>query len=245
MILGQVRAWFDYLHINIVGPPDFRSDEKKHQTECWFAEIMRFTLLSHCHTDISVASRAEAWIETICWPAACWRATRRLPRGGVDRNRDRADHGRWRNVASRAEAWIETCSEPSPMSANRRRLPRGGVDRNLTPAPGTAMIVSPPARRRGSKHHVIDVVILHHASPPARRRGSKHELLADSLVRLVSPPARRRGSKLVRSAIVRQNAQVASRAEAWIETCASMATGRRPMVASRAEAWIETEQTGL
>jgi len=192
-----------------------------------------------------VASRAEAWIETICWPAACWRATRRLPRGGVDRNRDRADHGRWRNVASRAEAWIETCSEPSPMSANRRRLPRGGVDRNLTPAPGTAMIVSPPARRRGSKHHVIDVVILHHASPPARRRGSKHELLADSLVRLVSPPARRRGSKLVRSAIVRQNAQVASRAEAWIETCASMATGRRPMVASRAEAWIETEQTGL
>ena len=35
-------------------------------------------------------------------------------------------------------------------------------------------------------------------------------------------------------------ARVASRAEAWIETCLNRDTGGDPIVASRAEAWIET-----
>src|SRR5690606_38623256 len=56
----------------------------------------------------AVASRAEAWIETINYRilSCCFRG--RLPRGGVDRN-------------------SQCCNS---VDVGHRRLPRGGVDRN-------------------------------------------------------------------------------------------------------------------
>ena len=77
-----------------------------------------------------VAPLAGAWIETIWYCSSFSVIRRRPPRGGVDRNRDRA-----------------------AVTVNRqRRPPRGGVDRNgekdMEP---TLVLWSPPSRGRGSK----------------------------------------------------------------------------------------------
>ncbi len=56
----------------------------------------------------------------------------------------------------------------------------------------------------------------------------------------MSPPVRRRGLKLALGRIPFQALPVASRAEAWIETCWPLWCGSKNVVASRAEAWIET-----
>src|SRR3954451_24749006 len=77
-------------------------------------------------------------------------------------------------------------------------------------------------------------------SPPARRRGLKppHKVVGNRLP--MSPPARRRGLKQCRDGQPLLRADVASRAEAWIETIYQWRFKLPMAVASRAEAWIET-----
>src|SRR4051812_33300109 len=100
---------------------------------------------------------------------------------------------------------------------------------------------SPPARRRGLKHrkarnyHVLQAVasraeawietveaprlpLQPGASPPARRRGLKPQKKGRPQAGDGSPPARRRGLKLRWRARLLLRPDVASRAEAWIET---------------------------
>ena len=125
------------------------------------------------------------------------RFARRLPRGGVGRNRERPRlacerPGRLpRGGVGRNSSWLEEMgatvwSPPArrrgskPMSSHRAeargcRLPRGGVGRNgkLRRADASTR-ASPPARRRGSKPAYIVPIGNARASPPARRRGSKH-----------------------------------------------------------------------
>ena len=143
-----------------------------------------------------VASRAEAWIETSARRPGRRCCRGRLPRGGVDRNFDRQQHGR-------------------PLD---RRLPRGGVDRNgVVSLISSVTSRSPPARRRGSKRPIHEALRRLHRSPPARRRGSKPQRArcgagsfrvasrAEAWIEtrskwpggmsMRSPPARRRGSK--------------------------------------------------
>ena len=73
------------------------------------AEAWIETSLNHPDKNtLRVASRAEAWIETTSAARMGARRRRRLPRGGVDRNLERAAYGGHGDVASRAEAWIET-----------------------------------------------------------------------------------------------------------------------------------------
>ncbi len=98
-----------------------------------------------------VASRTEAWIETFCARSPDASASRRLPRGGVDRNIRWTSAVGSAKVASRAEAWIETGSR----TATATRPP------------------SPPARRRGSKLGQDFGRDGDLSSPPARRRGSR------------------------------------------------------------------------
>ncbi len=77
-------------------------------------------------------------------------------------------------------------------------------------------------------------------SPPVRRRGLKR---VDGLVGrndLGSPPVRRRGLKRPRWTRLTGPPQVASRAEAWVETDYVLACNPGAAVASRAEAWVET-----
>ncbi len=125
------------------------------------------------HWKKDVASLAEAWIETMSSmvisasgssPPSRRRGSkrerygegefrrRRLPRGGVDRNR--AD-----------------VHETTSLGC---RLPRGGVDRNLQGQAGQCWsAVSPPSRRRGSKRRHGALPAAYVPSPPSRRRGSK------------------------------------------------------------------------
>ncbi len=58
----------------------------------------------------------------------------------------------------------------------------------------------------------------------------------------MSPPARRRGLKHTHSYERRDDFDVASRAEAWIETVLKRFFALLEVVASRAEAWIETSK---
>ena len=122
--------------------------------------------------------------------------SRRLPRGGVDRNYHAARHARHDPVASRAEAWIETI--PPTITARAWR--------------------SPPARRRGSKLGTRPDGRITVMSPPARRRGSKRQSCRHYRLSPQSPPARRRGSKPETVLANSRWQPVASRAEAWIET---------------------------
>jgi len=148
-------------------------------------------------TRAQVASRAEAWVETLPASESC----------------------RVLKVASRAEAWVETRMSyaclPPPMSppARRRGLKRETANQSVM------RTRSPPARRRGLKHlrvkrylradvvasraeAWVETVILSvlyvpaRKSPPARRRGLKRETANQSVMRTRSPPARRRGLKL-------------------------------------------------
>ncbi len=166
----------------------------------------------------------------------------RLPRGGVGRNSSIAlrihlfkesppsrrrgsklDVGHaepsCRDVASLAEAWVETDTRSAGWCCGGRRLPRGGVGRNVRwLSLSHRMKLSPPSRRRGSKHH----------SPPLSRCW------------VGSPPSRRRGSKLRQCDPERCNICVASLAEAWVETSAFPSLPEMACVASLAEAWVET-----
>ena len=77
-------------------------------------------------------------------------------------------------------------------------------------------------------------------SPPARRRGLKLGSGRSKSSPCSSPPARRRGLKLT---VALENAvdwDVASCAEAWIETSYGTIKKLLSLVASCAEAWIET-----
>ena len=149
-------------------------------------------------TRAQVASRAEAWVETLPASESC----------------------RVLKVASRAEAWVETVilsvlyvpARKSPP-ARRRGLKRETANQSVM------RTRSPPARRRGLKHlrvkrylradvvasraeAWVETVILSvlyvpaRKSPPARRRGLKRETANQSVMRTRSPPARRRGLKL-------------------------------------------------
>ena len=78
------------------------------------------------------------------------------------------------------------------------------------------------------------------ASPPVRRRGLK---LPDQCLNIGgsgSPPVRRRGLKPWHGPDPARPGDVASRAEAWIETDMEALAAAVAAVASRAEAWIET-----
>ena len=157
---------------------------------------------------LPVASPAEAWIETTKAMPARPSAGRRLPRGGVDRNKVAGVDGK---------AWSS-------------RLPRGGVDRNMAKRVGRLRPCrSPPPRRRGSKLTAPESLAGLEASPPPRRRGSKlggydtHESGWGRLPRggvdrnktdvetirrrLKSPPPRRRGSKRVITNILANDAR--------------------------------------
>ena len=79
--------------------------------------------------------------------------SRRLPRGGVDRNTGMRAHSLWTGVASLAGAWIETGKKPRMASSGGSRLPRGGVDRNASWTNSqNKRYGSPPSRGRRSKH---------------------------------------------------------------------------------------------
>ena len=79
-------------------------------------------------------------------------ATRRPPRGGVDRNFIISARASPSDVAPLAGAWIETSIKPTRSQPRRRRPPRGGVDRNFLMSyhdrKGTPL---PRSRGRGSK----------------------------------------------------------------------------------------------
>ena len=78
-------------------------------------------------------------------------------------------------------------------------------------------------------------------SPPSRRRGLKLHVKIDFDFNVLSPPSRRRGLKRGRlSWRVPRVDQVASLAEAWIETSSQWRIQKSDHVASLAEAWIET-----
>jgi hypothetical protein len=146
-------------------------------------------------------------------------------------------------VASFAEAWIETLMPASPMLTHPRRLLRGGVDRNTARKGWLKQNVgSPPSRRRGSKPPTPSAAISASASPPSRRRGSKLSHGVGIGVFVVSPPSRRRGSKHLPLGISQIGEDVASFAEAWIETPGSRRSCPPDDVASFAEAWIETHR---
>ena len=90
----------------------------------------------------------------------------------------------------------------------------------------------------------IRAVELAHAlgSPPTRRRGLKLRLGAGAVVRRGSPPTRRRGLKLSFGVFPPFVKNVASHAEAWIETKTHRPHYHAIIVASHAEAWIETSK---
>ena len=102
---------------------------------------------------------------------------------------------------------------------------------------------SPPSRRRGLKRSKESTGGQRALSPPSRRRGLKQYNARIKNPRFTSPPSRRRGLKRT---ICRYNAlipDVASLAEAWIETVIVQPFHHDLLnVASLAEAWIETTQ---
>src|SRR3546814_8838703 len=138
------------------------------------------------------------------------------------------------------------------------RLLRGGVDRNQTEVVlAWQEQTSPPARRRGSKP-----MPLHRQHRPNGRllrggvdrnscvrgwavtrvsrllRGGVDRNVGATLAAFIvarSPPARRRGSKPDRDCGVTTRQDVASCAEAWIETLSRIATAAVAMVAYCAE----------
>ncbi len=168
---------------------------------------------------LSVASRAEAWIET--------RAARSIWKGA------------W--VASRAEAWIETRIVIGALALELRVASRAEAWIETVHGECPARVArSPPARRRGSKHRVALELQRKSTSPPARRRGSKPAACCSM---------RAAACRLPRGGVDRNIAEaraaglvplVASRAEAWIETIHKPGQRNDDRVASRAEAWIET-----
>ena len=189
----------------------------------------------------NVASRAEAWIETSSADMRSVRVAGRLPRGGVDRNiyaRDLTHANRKSPPARRA--WIETRQSKGASHLCRvASRAEAWIETRLALA-NSAPGASPPARRRGSKHAGLHHHHLALESPPARRRGSKPATTRRAATRATSPPARRRGSK---------PDSCGPRAMRWTSPPARR-RGSKPdegtgnkielPVASRAEAWIET-----
>ena|GEM_PF-7078887 len=153
-----------------------------------------------------VASRAEAWVETSV-----------------------ANHLLRRScVASRAEAWVETCSGgaqsgPPAQVASRAEA---WVETQAAPSRSSSSSWSPPARRRGLKQAANGISRPDRKSPPARRRGLKRGKTGDYSAAYQSPPARRRGLKHPASPPCLLASEVASRAEAWVETATLTVQGK-------------------
>ncbi len=103
-----------------------------------------------------------------------------------------------------------------------RRLPRGGVDRNTKAASlcceGWCRL---PRGGVDRNHRRALVVGQRAASPPSRRRGSKRRYSLFARDVGPSPPSRRRGSKHLLPFEHLAATDVASLAEAWIETASS------------------------
>ncbi len=200
------------------------------------------TLLPYGLRVASVASLAEAWVETTTsTTTAVNRGVASLAEAWVETHRGSAQRGR-KHVASLAEAWVETRSQLETQERRLGRLPRGGVGRNFNMgAVRQPMKESPPSRRRGSKRDIGFALDGRELSPPSRRRGSKHR----------------------RCELGDLRDGVASLAEAWVETyicdredtCSRSRLPRggvgrnvkagavrvlRRVVASLAEAWVET-----
>ena len=163
-----------------------------------------------------VASRTEAWIETLNAAASLNRdasplaqrrgskppqcspvvfADRRLSHRGVDRNCLAPLPPPNGTVASRTEAWIETRehhgprrTHGSPLAQRRGSKPKAGRPVRLLP-------LSPLAQRRGSKQPSDGRESRGHRSPLAQRRGSKRQGWRGRARIAGSPLAQRRGSK--------------------------------------------------
>ena len=222
---------------------------------------MRFTLLSHCHTDIAVASRAEAWIETTILrnmssstmsPPARRRGSKH---GDVSGSRNGRTSPPARRRGSKQDA-------SDAHGAHDRRLPRGGVDRNKDVA-GLKLPQHGRLPRGGVDRNIMTTTCAKaervasraeawietssgrtsgppSGSPPARRRGSKRLSPRDVEAGPLSPPARRRGSK--HGPLCAGHGHDGRLPRGGVDRNFSYFPDPegKAVVASRAEAWIET-----